>query len=113
MNPFSRMLTVAGLAFLAAAAPVRADGLVIPHNPGDRIIIHTYPDNYAHPVDYWWHQYGDVSEAEWDYFSEVKRFDEPIQLNPVRRTMDSLSVSRGQPTAVRRAASQGYSPVPR
>ncbi len=86
------------------SAPVMADTLEIPHNRGDKVIIHTYPDRYAHPVDYWWYQYGDLAVEDWDYFREVKHYDQPVKLNPLARLPDRWPVRVVQP---------GHAAVPR
>ncbi len=86
MKNFREMwVVVVGLVWMVLPTPVVADTLTIPHNKGDKVIIHTYPDLYAHPVDYWWYQYGALAAQEWDYYREVKHYDQPIKLNPMAR----------------------------
>ena len=65
--------------FLVCVNDMSADVLDIPRNAGDKVQIHLYPQHYAHPVDYWWYKDPSAS-GSWDYFTPVKRYDEPVRL---------------------------------
>lgn len=70
------------LTVVLSAQTVQAGNFSIPHNLEDQIIIHTYPDLYAHPVDYWW-QRNPSERGSWDYFSPVKHVQAPVKLEPI------------------------------
>ena len=55
----------------------QAGQLMVPHQDQDEVIVHTYPEKFAHPVDYWWHLNPSQAGA-WDYFSPVNDPYQPI-----------------------------------
>lgn len=70
-------LTLSALGVFLGAQSGVAGLLSVPHRSQDKVIVHTYPAKFAHPVDYWWHLDPSTSGA-WDYFSTVPDTEQPI-----------------------------------
>lgn len=69
--------------------------LMVPHQDQDEVVVHTYPEKFAHPVDYWWHL--NPSEAgAWDYFSPINDPYQPVVVEqgaPGTRPLEVLGVT--------------------
>ncbi|MBF0191557.1 MAG: hypothetical protein HQL99_10540 [Magnetococcales bacterium] len=73
------LLLLALLTLITASASARAGEFIVPHQPGDTVILHVRPDRYAHPSDYWW-QKDPSSQGTWSYFTPVDHLYQPIKL---------------------------------
>lgn len=69
------MSALSGL--LVSLGQAEAGQLMVPHQDQDEVIVHTYPEKFAHPVDYWWHL-NPSETGTWDYFSPVNDPFQPI-----------------------------------
>lgn len=77
MKHLAALITMINL--LIASSALTAGELVVPHQPGDKVMVYVHPSRYAHPVDYWWHKEPSM-QGNWDYFTPVEHINQPVLL---------------------------------
>ncbi|HIJ85797.1 MAG: hypothetical protein HW380_718 [Magnetococcales bacterium] len=90
----NKMILTVFSGLLLAAGHAGAGQLMVPHQDQDEVIVHTYPEKFAHPVDYWWHLNPSQAGA-WDYFSPVQDSYQPVVVEqgaPGTRPLEVMGV---------------------